>query len=67
MNGQEIIAKLRQSEPALRAGRQSRGAVRLASIYRHDYEDVAAQYVWDTVQIDLPPLRVVIERELGIA
>jgi uncharacterized protein with HEPN domain len=27
------------------------------NIYRHDYEDVAAQQVWDTVQIDLPPLR----------
>jgi uncharacterized protein with HEPN domain len=35
-------------------------------IYRHDYEDVAAQQVWDAVQIDLPPLRVVIEHELGI-
>src|SRR5271157_543333 len=27
------------------------------NIYRHDYEDVAAQHVWDAVQIDLPPLR----------
>ena len=35
------------------------------NIYRHDYEDVAAQHVWDAVQIDLPPLRVVIERELA--
>jgi uncharacterized protein with HEPN domain len=35
------------------------------NIYRHDYEDVAAQHVWDTVQIDLLPLRVVIERELA--
>jgi uncharacterized protein with HEPN domain len=35
------------------------------NIYRHDYEDVAAQQVWDAVQIDLPPLRVVIERELA--
>jgi uncharacterized protein with HEPN domain len=33
------------------------------NIYRHDYEDVAAQHVWDAMQIDLPPLRVVIERE----
>jgi uncharacterized protein with HEPN domain len=24
------------------------------NIYRHDYEDVAAQHVWDAVQIDLP-------------
>jgi uncharacterized protein with HEPN domain len=34
------------------------------SIYRHDYEDVAAQYVWDTVRVALPPLRVVIESEI---
>jgi uncharacterized protein with HEPN domain len=35
------------------------------NVYRHDYEDVAAQYVWDTVQRALPPLRVVIEQELA--
>ena len=34
------------------------------NIYRHDYEDVAAQHVWEAVQIDLPPLRAVIEQEL---
>ena len=34
-------------------------------IYRHDCEDVAAQQVWDTVQIDLPPLRAVIAQELA--
>ncbi len=33
------------------------------NIYRHDYEDVATRLVWDTVQIDLPPLRLVIDRE----
>jgi uncharacterized protein with HEPN domain len=35
------------------------------NIYRHDYEDVAAHYVWDTVQRDLPILRTVIEHELS--
>ncbi|MBV8739566.1 MAG: DUF86 domain-containing protein [Alphaproteobacteria bacterium] len=35
------------------------------NIYRHDYEDVAAQQVWDAVQIDLPPLRVVVTQELA--
>lgn len=35
------------------------------NVYRHDYEDVAARHVWDTVQIDLPPLRVVITQELA--
>jgi uncharacterized protein with HEPN domain len=35
------------------------------NIYRHDYEDVAAQHAWDAVQIDLPPLRAVIDLELA--
>ena len=34
------------------------------NIYRHDYEDVPAQHVWNAVQIDLPPpLRAVIDQE----
>jgi uncharacterized protein with HEPN domain len=36
------------------------------NIYRHDYEDVAEQHVWDTVQIDLPPLRAAITQELAV-
>ena len=36
------------------------------NVYRHDYEDVAAQHVWDTVQIDLPPLRAVVAQELAL-
>ena len=32
---------------------------------RHKYEDVAARRVWDTLMHHLPPLRVVIERELA--
>jgi uncharacterized protein with HEPN domain len=35
------------------------------NIYRHDYEDVAAKLVWDTVQLALPPLRDVVARELA--
>ena len=34
------------------------------NIYRHDYEDVAEKHVWDTVQIDLPPLYAVVQLEL---
>jgi uncharacterized protein with HEPN domain len=34
------------------------------NVYRHDYEDVAAQFVWDTVQRALPPLREVVDVEL---
>jgi uncharacterized protein with HEPN domain len=35
------------------------------NVYRHDYEDVAAKLVWDTVQFALPPLRDIVERELA--
>jgi uncharacterized protein with HEPN domain len=35
------------------------------NVYRHDYEEVAAEYIWDTVQLALPPLRAVVMRELG--
>jgi len=34
------------------------------NLYRHDYEDVAADFVWETVKRALPPLRTVIEIEL---
>jgi uncharacterized protein with HEPN domain len=35
------------------------------NIYRHDYEDVTTSEIWDAVQLALPPLRAVIERELA--
>ena len=35
------------------------------NIYRHEYEQMVARRVWNTVQVALPPLRAVIERELG--
>jgi uncharacterized protein with HEPN domain len=34
------------------------------NIYRHDYEDVAPQYIWDTIRIALPPLRAIVESEI---
>ena len=42
--------------------RQMAGA---GNIYRHDYEDVAAEFVWETVMLALPPLRAAIEAELN--
>jgi uncharacterized protein with HEPN domain len=53
--------ELKARHPSI-AWRQMAGA---GNVYRHDYEDVAAQYVWDTVQLALPPLRDVVEQELG--
>jgi uncharacterized protein with HEPN domain len=33
-------------------------------VYRHDYEDVAAKLVWDTVQLALPGLQAAILQEI---
>ena len=35
------------------------------NVYRHDYEDVAASYVWTTLRNHLPALRVVVTQELA--
>src|SRR5262245_30743505 len=34
------------------------------NVYRHDYQDVAAARIWQTLRIALPPLRDAVEREL---
>jgi uncharacterized protein with HEPN domain len=34
------------------------------NVYRHDYDDVAARVVWDTVEHALPPLRFAIAEEI---
>ncbi len=34
------------------------------NVYRHDYEEVAAKLVWDTVQLALPPLQAAIAQEI---
>lgn len=44
------------------AWRQMAGA---GNVYRHDYEDVAARLVWETVKRALPPLKAALETEQG--
>jgi uncharacterized protein with HEPN domain len=34
------------------------------SVYRHQYHVVQDEFVWQTVQQDLEPLRIAIEQEL---
>ena len=53
--------ELKTRHPAI-AWKEMAGA---GNIYRHDYEDVAASYVWVTVQNHLPPPRVAIDQELA--
>jgi uncharacterized protein with HEPN domain len=55
-----LPAELKARHPAI-SWRQMAGA---GNIYRHDYEDVMAQFVWDAVQQALPPLRIVIDKEI---
>src|ERR1700758_2632738 len=50
-----------KARPPAIAWKQMAGA---GNVYRHDYEDVAAQFVWDTVQRALPSLREVVEVEI---
>jgi uncharacterized protein with HEPN domain len=42
--------------------RQMAGA---GNVYRHDYEDVVAHLVWDTVERSLPSLRMVVNEEIA--
>jgi uncharacterized protein with HEPN domain len=64
----EIISEASRRLPdELKARHPSIAWKRMAgagNIYRHNYEDVAARYVWETVQRDLPSLRAVIAHEL---
>jgi uncharacterized protein with HEPN domain len=64
----EIISEASRRLPLALKDRHSSIAWRrmagAGNVYRHDYEDVAANYVWNTVQNEPPPLRRVIEQEL---
>ena len=53
--------KLKARHPAI-AWRQMAAS---GNVYRHNYEDVAAHLVWETVRQALPPLRAVVEDELA--
>ncbi|KRQ11665.1 hypothetical protein AOQ71_17400 [Bradyrhizobium manausense] len=53
--------ELKARHPAI-AWRQMAAA---GNVYRHNYEDVAARLVWETVQQDLPSLRAAVEDELA--
>src|SRR5713226_6237552 len=51
---------LKARHPAI-GWKQMAGA---GNVYRHDYEDVAAEFVWETVERALQPFRALIETEL---
>jgi uncharacterized protein with HEPN domain len=55
-----LPASLKARHPGI-AWKQMAGA---GNVYRHDYEDVAAQLVWDTVLRALPSLKLAVEEEM---
>lgn len=65
----EIISEASRRLPdAMKARHPSiawRDMAASGNIYRHEYEDVAALAVWDTLTHHLPPLQAVIEAELS--
>ena len=56
----KLSAELKDRHPAL-PWKDMAGA---GSIYRHDYEDVIQQRVWQTVHEALPPLLAIVDTEL---
>ena len=64
----EIISEASRRLPNELKARHSaiswRQMANAGNVYRHDYEDVVAQLVWDTVQQALQPLKLVVEAEI---
>ncbi len=65
----EIISEAsRRLPPEFKARHDQLPWVQIAAagnVYRHEYEDVAAHEVWDTLTLHLPPLLAVVEAELA--
>ncbi len=65
----EIISEASRRLPdALKARHPSIAWKNMAgagNIYRHDYEDVAASFVWVVLEDHLPSLRLIVEHELA--
>lgn len=65
----EVVSEAaRRLPPALRARHPElprRAIMGVGNVYRHDYDNVAEEFVWRTVQQSLEPLLKVIEREIA--
>lgn len=61
----EASRRLSEDMKARHPGIEWKRIAGAGNIYRHNYEDVAARYVWETAQKGLPPLRAAIAQELG--
>ena len=65
----EVISEASRRLPETLKARHRKIAWKLiagaGNIYRHDYEDVTAHIVWDTLNRDLPVLRSAVQVELS--
>jgi uncharacterized protein with HEPN domain len=65
----EIVSEAARRLPASIRERHSglpwRAIMGLGNVYRHNYDNVAEDYVWRTVQQSLAPLLAVIEDEIA--
>jgi uncharacterized protein with HEPN domain len=65
----EIISEAaRRLSPELRSRYPDlpwRAIMGVGNVYRHDYDNVAEDFVWRTVQHSLDPLLAVVEREIA--
>jgi uncharacterized protein with HEPN domain len=65
----EIISEAsRRLPPELKARHAAidwRHMAAAGNVYRHDYDDVEAQFILETVRLALPPLRAAVEAELA--
>jgi uncharacterized protein with HEPN domain len=60
----EASRRLPDEAKARHPGIEWREMAAAGNVYRHDYEDVEAHWIWRTLTTKLPPLRVVVEHEL---
>jgi uncharacterized protein with HEPN domain len=65
----EIISEAARRLPAAMRERHSelpwRAIMGVGNVYRHDYDNVAEEFVWRTVQHSLQPLLEAIEKEIA--
>jgi uncharacterized protein with HEPN domain len=65
----EIVSEAaRRLSPALRDRHPEipwRAIMGVGNVYRHDYDNVAEEFVWRTVQHSLAPLLAVVESEIA--
>jgi len=64
----EIVSEAARRLPASVRDRHPelpwRAIMDVGNMYRHDYDNVAEEFVWRTVQQSLPPLLLVVESEI---